>query len=450
MKRRTTDPLEVDYSGDDFSADDEVSLHSKTVEEGKRSPKKSIKKSNTSDDAVGITNLLRKDNRIRWLRAAALLILIIAAFLVSFLVYNTLRATEQHEFETRFWDQSAQVGSALRKEMQSKLRVIDSLSVTTTSYGNSRGRTWPNITIPEFSSRAAGVLTIGRGISMALQPVITSDLLEAWEEYSAKEQSWITTDIAFQEKFPSVRESQTNKGLRRRRAQKGKPPRLSGNAYNVSEFVFDVQDGVPKKSQKDVTIPFWQHTPVLEGLPWINYDVSAKEENEGPISEVVNKHQASLGMIYELSDSILGYNLDPIDFEYTNAEWTDIWSLSQNHFQHDQAIPEDKLPYDEAIESEEATMYGTLEGPAVNIWYPVFTDLSGTRDVAAILSMTAKWESFLLPSLPPDPNGLVVVIWNECDQVITFDITGTEVTYLGPGDLHEPEYDEMKETYTLD
>ncbi|KAL3931526.1 MAG: hypothetical protein SGBAC_011269, partial [Bacillariaceae sp.] len=455
MKTSNSDP-EIDYSIDNFSDDDARALYSKEEEEeveveGKTSKKGSTKKSSNittnTDDSMEITNLLRKDNRIRVLRGAALLILIVAAFIVSFLVYTMLRATEQREFETKFWDQSAQVGNALRKEMQSKLRAVDSLSVTTTSFGNSRGRTWPNVTIPEFSYRAAGALTIAKGISMTFQPVVTSDLLEAWEEYSGTRQRWITNDLAFQEQFPSDLESQRNDGNIRRRMQR--PPRDSGNLYNVSEFVFDVEDGVPKRSHtKDFALPFWQHSPVLEGLPWINYDVYEKEENKGPILEVLSSEQASIGMIYELSESVRGYNFDPISAEYSQSEWKDIWG---------QVIPEAQIPNDEDIVNDsgstattEATMYGTLEGPAVNIWYPVFSDLSGTRDVAAMLSMTAKWESFLLPNLPPDPNGLVVVIWNECDQVITFDITGTEVTYLGPGDLHEPEYDEMKETYTLD
>ncbi|KAL3926267.1 MAG: hypothetical protein SGBAC_013542, partial [Bacillariaceae sp.] len=444
MEKRQGYPMKDDFSVD--STDNDMSLNSKKEEVEERGT--SISKSSNTDDVLEITNLLRKDNRIRVLRGAALLILIVAAFLVSFFVHSMLSAIEQHEFETRFRDQSAQVGSALRKELQSKLQVIDALSVTTSSYANSRGRTWPNVTIPEFSYRAAGALTIGRGISMAFQPIVTTNLLEAWEEYSVKEQRWITSDLALQEALES---QQSDGDIRRRRTQAGK------NRFNVSEFVFHVEDGVPKKSQKNITLPFWQHSPAMDGLPWINYDVCEKEENKGPILEVLNNQQASLGMIYELSDSVRGYNFDPIDIEYTQVEWQNIWGGDINHFQHDQAVPEAQVQKDEEMIDDsnstattEATMYATLEGPAVNIWYPVFSDLSGTRDVAAMLSMTAKWESFLLPNLPPDPNGLVVVIWNECDQVITFDITGTEVTDLGPGDLHEPEYDEMKETYTLD
>ena len=456
--------MEKELSIGNISTDDDMSFASR--EEGSKSTTTKSNTSNDSDDVdhMESTNLLRKDNRIRLLRVAALLILILAAILVSLFTYTSLRASEQREFETRFWDQSAQIGNALRKEMQSKLRVIDSLSVTTTSYANSRGRTWPNITIPEFSYRAASILTIARGISMSLQPVVTNHLLEAWQRYSVKEQKWITFDRAFQELYPSALE---NDDIWRRRKTQQEDPKLPNqikNRYNVSEFVFYVKDGVPKRSEKNLTLPFWQHSPVLDGLPYINYDVFEKEDNKGPILEVLDKQKAALGMIYELSDSVHGYNFDPIAYPYAQTEWTDIWgtsSASANLFERQSYVPGGDTMIDTMIKGKEevidsyasnpaATMYAMLGGPAVNIWYPVFSDLAGTRDVVAILSMTTKWESFLLPNLPPDPNGLVVVIWNECNQAITFEITGADVTYLGPGDFHEIEYDDLKQTHTLD
>jgi hypothetical protein len=90
-----------------------------------------------------------------------------------------------------------------------------------------------------------------------------------------------------------------------------------------------------------------------------------------------------------------------------------------------------------------------MEGPAVNIWYPVFSDFSGNRTVAAILSMTTRWDSFILPNLPPNPNGLIVVISNGCRQKFTFEITGGSVTYLGPKDYHEPEYERYKKRFDM-
>jgi class 3 adenylate cyclase len=93
--------------------------------------------------------------------------------------------------------------------------------------------------------------------------------------------------------------------------------------------------------------------------------------------------------------------------------------------------------------------HSDMEGPAVNMWYPVFSDFSENRTVAAILSMTTRWDSFLLTNLPPNPNGLIVVISNGCRQKFTFEITGGSVTYLGPEDYHEPEYESYKKKFAM-
>lgn len=42
-------------------------------------------------------------------------------------------------------------------------------------------------------------------------------------------------------------------------------------------------------------------------------------------------------------------------------------------------------------------------------------------------------------------NGLIVVLDNTCSQSYTFEIGGFSPTFLGPGDLHESEFDDMVE-----
>lgn len=91
----------------------------------------------------------------------------------------------------------------------------------------------------------------------------------------------------------------------------------------------------------------------------------------------------------------------------------------------------------------------TQSGPASTIWYPLFNEFASNRTEVAMLGMTVRWDSFFLPSLPPKPNGIFVVISNTCDQVFTFEITGTEVIYLGPEDFHEPEYDRYRRVFNI-
>lgn len=53
-------------------------------------------------------------------------------------------------------------------------------------------------------------------------------------------------------------------------------------------------------------------------------------------------------------------------------------------------------------------------------------------------------ESFLEGILPPNSDGIYVVIENKCDQVFTFQLFGDNAEWVGYGDLHETAYDRME------
>lgn len=130
--------------------------------------------------------------------------------------------------------------------------------------------------------------------------------------------------------------------------------------------------------------------------------------------------------------------------------WNDIWQQPIS----DQAIQprqSHSTNIEHAQESHEqiSSLSNGLNGPATNIFYPVFSDLNDNRTVVAVLSLTTKWDSFLLPNLPPDPNGLIVTLRNECEQSFSFEITGEEVIYLGQGDYHEDDYESYGKEFAL-
>jgi hypothetical protein len=159
----------------------------------------------------------------------------------------------------------------------------------------------------------------------------------------------------------------------------------------------------------------------------------------------------------------LRHDFDLLDVHFDQHEWNEIWNgevyiehedrrfLEDDHENdHDENEDDhDDDPGDSYQSNHDINHHSDLEGPAVDIWYPVFSDLSEDRTVVAILGMTARWDSFLSPNLPPDPSGLIVVISNECDQQFTFEITGDEVIYLGPKDAHEPDYTSFKREFQL-
>lgn len=132
-----------------------------------------------------------------------------------------------------------------------------------------------------------------------------------------------------------------------------------------------------------------------------------------------------------------------MEARFQDSEWVDIWQGN--------AKGTSEFEQPNGGDSRRGANPG-LQGPAVNIWYPMYSQLlqeRGDLTEVAILSLTMKWDSFFLQHIPPDTNGLVVVVSNTCGEIFTFDITGDQVNYLGAQDHHDEEYDYYKVTFAL-
>jgi hypothetical protein len=270
--------------------------------------------SNTAtNDSAGIqeaAKLFQNDDRVRLLRDVALMLLVLTATFVSSAVYVSLRASEQREFENRFADQSAQVGNALISQLGVKLRAIDSLSVTLSSYVGSRSSGWPNVTLPHFDYRAASTLSIGRSIAVELHPLVYRENMREWEEFSFHAQEWRREDLEFQSMYQNSNQNSLDSDGVHDHDHRFlfEENHNNPNVQNISEFIFHVNDGIPTKVEEaDIMLPLWQHSPVHDdGLPWVNYDALKQERNKDALAEVMQNQVAVLGQFFDLSESFHG------------------------------------------------------------------------------------------------------------------------------------------------
>jgi hypothetical protein len=58
-------------------------------------------------------------------------------------------------------------------------------------------------------------------------------------------------------------------------------------------------------------------------------------------------------------------------------------------------------------------------------------------------------DKFLSGQLPKGVNGVCVVITNTCDQAFTYIVNGPIAVYVGPGDVHQTDYDYLEEKIDL-
>lgn len=245
--------------------------------------------------------VFRGDKRVRLLRDTALMLLVLTALFVSMGVYISLKASEQREFDNTFEDQAAQLGSVLQSQLETKLRALDTLSVSLASFARSEEYDWPTITVPDFAARAASTLRASRATALAIHPVVQGANLTRWEEYSVQAQGWLEDSLEFQSRQSSDRIAPH--------------PRL----LNVSEFVYQVVDGVPTRVVVDddndndndnigdkVVLPLWEYFPTHDELSPVNYDAMSDRFHRDAVRNVLDNHVAVLGQSFDLSRSYHG------------------------------------------------------------------------------------------------------------------------------------------------
>lgn len=80
--------------------------------------------------------------------------------------------------------------------------------------------------------------------------------------------------------------------------------------------------------------------------------------------------------------------------------------------------------------------------------FPVFDDFGPQRRVVGILCTAIYWRIILTNVLSPSAQGIIAVLENSQGQFETYRIDGPHATYLGPGDLHDPDFEDL--SYSTD
>eukprot|EP00980_Cylindrotheca_fusiformis_P019532 scaffold6768_cov109-Cylindrotheca_fusiformis.AAC.7 len=284
-------------------SDDDSTSHyqsSKSAEETRRS-NPNTGESGGSSDARETTKMLQQDWKIRMFRYVTIALLVTTGVVLSVATYVDMKHSEKREFETSFYFQASQLDQATGAELEAKLHALDTLSVAATSFSRSaispNETTWPYITLAHFPHLAASTLNMAKGMSLFLIPIVRRGSLVEWQDYSVQAQGWMAKSLEFQAAHPEAFLAENSDVFEKINHEK-----------DISEFVFEVDNGIPTKvKERDIVLPIWQHAPLRTGLPWVNYDASSDKESASAVREVIETQSSVLGKIFELADSVLGY-----------------------------------------------------------------------------------------------------------------------------------------------
>ena len=76
---------------------------------------------------------------------------------------------------------------------------------------------------------------------------------------------------------------------------------------------------------------------------------------------------------------------------------------------------------------------------------PIFENFD-TDNIVGYVCGIMPWDLYLSRLLPEGVDGVYAVLSNSCAQEVTYLINGPVAVYLGDGDLHESDYNDLKQT----
>ena len=355
----------------------------------------------------------RETGQMRKIRIVILTILVLTAAGIGYAFATFTRNDETEAFKAKFTDHATKVIDSFHSIAKLKLGALESLSIDATSYANFKNETWPFLTLPDFAQRGGVTRTLAHSVSVALYPRVPTSQRKEWENYSMKHLERLDKALQF-EKGRTAHRSPSSSGAIQTRKLVDSQQNID---EDVSTFVFSFEDGQKVATQGEGPFfPFWQSSPVWSRL--INFDISSSILFASDLQAMLYRRNAIVGKAIDLAqDSTSG----------AFQAFADYWAASESFIQAD--------------------------APVCKVLFPVFDRLSTStkreREPVGVLMAVFFWESFFSDVLPPGTSPITAVIMNDCDQVWTYSIEGTDAHFVDKGDHHDSRYNSLYEAAPL-
>ena len=327
------------------------------------------------------------------LRIGLAAVLLTATIVSALGIYFLTSGLEQDEFEDAFADNSAKLLEAFQSVADRRLGAIQAFAASVTAHAVSTNATWPFVSIPQFAAQGEHVLNLAGALSLVLVMVVEPEERSEWENSFIPKVApkWVAEESLFTNQ---TSESSTSSGgpPAVEEEYEGKPDVTQDGFYKQIYDPERTSSGGYRYyiAKNETSLVWWQNIPfsVEYARKWINMNVRDDESFEGEVLDVLKRKRVGLGMTT------------------TNS-------------------------------------HGSQGMPITTLYYPLLTGFSNDARVGGAFGTLMNWDLFFVGVLPQNANGLVAVLKNTCGQAFTFMINGPEVVYLGEGDLHDSNYNDM-------
>jgi class 3 adenylate cyclase len=354
-----------------------------------------------------------EDKAVFMLRLVVIAVLVMSAVGVSLAVFFYMRSTEDHEFEAQFESDSLKVLEAIGSTLDETLGATDAFIVKMIAYARYSNSTWPYVTMPSFAIHATKLLRLSKAFQLSIGHVVEPENRIDWEIYADQHKGWIQESADIQS-----RDEDWDK-------------KIEGD-FSTSYSIYGFGGPVIEPTlYMNNFMPAWQQAPVVadavNGLP-VNWDQWRLPQVAIQMKHSIDTQQVVTGVF----GAIVTNASDPVDVMIAGLGQD--WVSDYIGPDEDPAEPMSVITY---------PMYDVLDSVRI--------DLSKKQPLVGVVSFSLFWRDLFKDILPLNSKGIVVVVKHSCPiglgettgQAITYQIDGRDTTYLGIGDLHDPQYDNL-------
>ena len=114
--------------------------------------------------------------------------MIAAAILLSVGSGVVLRHAEYRKFQENFEANAEKVIDFVQITIRRKMESLDTLSASFTAFATATGAVWPNVTLPDYAVRAAGIRALAGAPNINTYHLVTDETRQGWEAYVRENQ----------------------------------------------------------------------------------------------------------------------------------------------------------------------------------------------------------------------------------------------------------------------
>jgi hypothetical protein len=283
---------------------------------------------------------------------------------------------------------------------------VDALSVAFTSHAKATQQHFPYVLLPDYEIRAANARVLGEAYLINYFPLVTEAIRNEWNDWTNSSELATYFEHAY-DADAAMRLAQ-DELFEPVGADRAVPPIPMDRTGMVNPLV-QAEDGLYLAG-----LQFSPVTPIREAVNFDMYNY--------PMAWGVHKATVRTGL------ATLGSADLKFHSENLRKYRARVFPLSQ---------------YRDRVEN-------VAFDPTSFLSYPVFNSFDlAARRVVGTLACNINWRTIFTQVLPANIHGVHCVVANTFNQTFTIQVDGTGATYLGIGDFHDPTYDHLVETASL-